>query len=72
MTDAEVRFTVVDAILKGIVRCTKTMVTAEVSVRNLEEDTSAFTPKDSKALSKELVSQVSSSLRKIGSRCVLR
>ena len=30
-----------------------------------------LTPKDSKGLSKELVSQVSSSLRKIGCRCVL-
>ena len=29
------------------------------------------TPKDSKGLSKELVSQVSSSLRKIGCTCVL-
>ena len=30
-----------------------------------------LTPKDSKGLSKELVSQVSPSLRKIGRRCVL-
>ena len=30
-----------------------------------------LTPKDSKGLSKELVSQVSSSLKKIGCRCVL-
>ena len=30
-----------------------------------------LTPKDSKGLSKELVSQVSSSLRKIGCRCAL-
>ena len=30
-----------------------------------------LTPKDSKGLSKELISQVSSSLRKIGCRCVL-
>ena len=30
-----------------------------------------ITPKDNKGLSKELVSQVSSSLRKIGCRCVL-
>ena len=30
-----------------------------------------LTPKDSKGLSKELVRQVSSSLRKIGCRCVL-
>ena len=30
-----------------------------------------LTPKDSKRLSKEVVSQVSSSLRKIGCRCVL-
>ena len=31
----------------------------------------AFTPRDSKGLTKELVSQVFSSLRKIGCRCVL-
>ena len=30
-----------------------------------------LTPKDSKGLSRELVSQVSCSLRKIGCRCVL-
>ena len=33
--------------------------------------TLVLTPKDSTGLSKELVSQVSSSLRKIGCRCVL-
>ena len=42
MTEAEVRFTVVDAIIKGIVRCTETVVTAEVSMRNFEEVTSAL------------------------------
>ena len=32
---------------------------------------SSLTPRDSKGLTKELVSQVSSSLRKIGCRCVI-
>ena len=45
ITEAKVRFTVVDAIIKGIRRCTQTMVTAEVSVQNLEkEDISTCPP----------------------------
>ena len=36
-----------------------------------EHERLALTPRDSKGLTKELVIQVSSSLRKIGCRCVL-